>query len=55
MRDISVSFAKIQQELGFEAQLTIEDGVREVLHALRSGLISNPNEARYRNAQFIVQ
>jgi len=55
MRDISVSFAKIQRELGFEAQLTIEDGVREVLHVLRSGLIRNPHEARYRNAQFIVQ
>jgi len=55
MRDISVSFEKIRQELGFEAQLTVDDGVREVLYALRLGLIRNPQDQRYRNAQFIVQ
>jgi nucleoside-diphosphate-sugar epimerase len=55
MRDISVSFEKIRRELGFEAKLTVDDGVREVLHALRLGLIRNPQDQRYRNAQFIVQ
>jgi nucleoside-diphosphate-sugar epimerase len=55
MRDIRVSFEKIHQYLGFEALLTPEDGVREVLHAIRNGLISDPQNPRYRNAQFIVQ
>jgi nucleoside-diphosphate-sugar epimerase len=55
MRDIRVSFEKIKRELGFEAHLTVNDGVREVLHALRFGLIRNPLDQRYRNAQFIVQ
>jgi nucleoside-diphosphate-sugar epimerase len=55
MRDISVSFAKIQRELGYEATLDIDDGVRELLFALKSGLIRNPLDERYRNAQFIVQ
>jgi len=55
MRDITVSFEKIQQELGFKTRLAADDGVREVLHAIRSGLISNPHDQRYRNAQFIVQ
>ena len=55
MRDISVSFEKIRRELGFEARRTVDDGVREVLHALRIGLIRNPQDQRYRNAQFIVQ
>lgn len=55
MRDISVSFEKITQELGFEAQYTVDDGVREVLQALRRGVIRNPLDQRYRNAQFIVQ
>jgi nucleoside-diphosphate-sugar epimerase len=55
MRDISVSYEKIHRELGFETQLTPDDGIREVLHAIRSGLISNPNDGHYRNAQFIVQ
>jgi nucleoside-diphosphate-sugar epimerase len=55
MRDITVSYEKIQRELGFQSVLTPDDGVREVLHAIRSGLISNPQDQRYRNAQFIVQ
>ena len=55
MRDITVSFDKIREGLGFETQYTAEDGVREVLHAIRTGLISNPQDHHYRNAQFIVQ
>lgn len=55
MRDITVSFEKIHRELGFVAQFTVEDGVREILMALKSGLIQEPWHRRYRNAQFIVQ
>ena len=55
MRDIAVSFEKIQRELGFRATRNLDDGVREVLHALRTGLIQEPGHPRYRNAQFIVQ
>ena len=55
MRDITVSFEKIRTQLGFTTRYTAEDGVREVLFAIRSGLISNPQDHHYRNAQFIVQ
>jgi len=55
MRDIMVSYEKIQRQLDFSTRLTPDDGVREVLHAIRSGLISNPHDQHYRNAQFIVQ
>jgi nucleoside-diphosphate-sugar epimerase len=55
MRDITVSFEKIKRVLGFDTTLTVDDGVREVLHALKTGLIRNPLDERYRNAQFIVQ
>lgn len=55
MRDITVSFEKIKRVLHFEATLTAEDGVREVVHALRTGLIRNPRDERYRNAHFIIQ
>jgi nucleoside-diphosphate-sugar epimerase len=55
MRDIRVSFDKIQRELGFTTRLTADDGVREVLHALRSGIFRNPLDSQHRNAQFIVQ
>lgn len=55
MRDVTVSFEKIRNVLGFETTLTVDDGVREVLFALKSGLIKDPTDDRYRNAQFIVQ
>jgi nucleoside-diphosphate-sugar epimerase len=55
MRDITVSFEKIKRVLGFDTTLTVDDGVREVLHVLKTGLIRNPTDDRYRNAQFIVQ
>lgn len=55
MRDITVSFEKIRRELVFETTLNVDDGVREVLHALKFGLIRDPLNERYRNAQFIVQ
>jgi nucleoside-diphosphate-sugar epimerase len=55
MRDITASFEKIKRVLGFETTLDVDDGVREVLFALKSGLIKDPTDDRYRNAQFIVQ
>ena len=55
MRDISVSYEKVQSRLGFRTHLTVDDGIREVLHALRDEVFSNPQDQRYRNAQFIVQ
>lgn len=55
MRDITVSFAKIKKVLGFDTTLDVDDGIRELLFALKSGLIQNPTDTRYRNAQFIVQ
>jgi nucleoside-diphosphate-sugar epimerase len=55
MRDITVSFEKIKRVFGFDTTLTVDDGVREVLFALKTGLIRNPTDDRYRNAQFIVQ
>jgi nucleoside-diphosphate-sugar epimerase len=55
MRDITVSFEKIQRVLGYKTTLDVDDGIREVLHALKTGLIRNPMDERYRNAQFIVQ
>jgi nucleoside-diphosphate-sugar epimerase len=55
MRDITVSFAKIRQELNFETAFSVDDGIRDLLFALKTGLIRSPLDERYRNAQFIVQ
>ena len=55
MRDITVSFAKIKRELGFEPAIGVEEGIVEVRDALQFGLIKDATDSRYRNAQFIVQ
>ncbi|MDX1617042.1 MAG: NAD(P)-dependent oxidoreductase [Candidatus Promineifilaceae bacterium] len=55
MRDIRVAFGKIQRRLGFDPQITVEQGVLEVRDAIQDGLIADPQDAKYRNAQFIVQ
>ncbi len=55
MRDITVSFAKIKKVLGFDTTLDVDDGIREILFALKTGIIRNPTDEKYRNAQFIVQ
>ena len=41
--------------LGFNTTLDVDDGIRELLFALKTGLIRNPTDEKYRNAQFIVQ
>ena len=55
MRDITVSFEKIKRVLDFDTLFDVDDGIREVLFALKTGLIKNPTDDKYRNAQFIVQ
>jgi len=55
MRDITVSFAKIKRVFGFETTLDVDDGIRGLLFALKTGIIRNPTDEKYRNAQFIVQ
>lgn len=55
MRDIRVSFAKIRRVLGYEPRLSVEDGVREVVEVLSTGVIKDALDSQYRNAQFIVQ
>ncbi len=55
MRDIKVSFAKFHDKFNFNPKYTVDDGVKEVLHALRNQIIRDPHDWRYRNARFIVQ
>lgn len=54
MRNLHVSFEKVERELAFHAQLDVPQGIEEVLHALDSGLISDPFRAAYRNAPSIL-
>lgn len=54
-RDISVSFEKMHSILGFKAELTVDDSVRETVFALQNELMRNPRDEKYTNARFIVQ
>jgi len=55
MRDITASFEKVRKQLNFSAKYSVDDGVRQLLKALQSGMIQDPHNERFRNAQFIVQ
>lgn len=55
MRDIRVSFDKIERELGYRADVTVEEGIRELADAIQSKFLYDPHSMRNRNAQFIVQ
>lgn len=46
LRDYNVSFDKIQRALGFHVERTIDDGIREVLGALREGVV-DPDDRRW--------
>jgi len=48
-RDYRVSFEKINAQLGFRADRSVSDGIDEVMALVRSGIISDPYAAVYRN------
>lgn len=48
-RSYRVDFSKIETELGFEVQWTIEDGIRELVTALKSGIFPDPTAPKYVN------
>ena len=48
-RDYRVSFEKIKSTLGFVPARTVPQGIDEVLGLLRSGIVADPFDDRYRN------
>ena len=48
-RDYRVNFNKIKTALGFTVSRTVPDGIREVISAIRSGLITDPYDKWYHN------
>jgi nucleoside-diphosphate-sugar epimerase len=48
-RDYRVSFDKIRTVLGFQTELTVEQGIDEVIALVRSGLVEDPYAEIYRN------
>jgi nucleoside-diphosphate-sugar epimerase len=48
-RDYRVSFMRIIEQLGFRITRTVAQGIEEVAHLVRSAVIANYNDRRYRN------
>jgi nucleoside-diphosphate-sugar epimerase len=55
MRDIKVSFDKIERVMEFRTNVSVEQGIQELANAIQSKFLYDPHQARFRNAQFIVQ
>jgi nucleoside-diphosphate-sugar epimerase len=54
MRSLHVSFDKARKVLGFEAQLSLEEGINELCWALENKVIQEPQSDRYRNHPAIL-
>ena len=52
-RNYRVSFAKIRNQIGFECNLNIDDGVREIAQAFDRRVIEDYQEAFYSNVKFL--
>jgi nucleoside-diphosphate-sugar epimerase len=52
-RNYRVSFSKIQLMVGFRTNWKIEDGVRQVVNAIRAGEVTDYREARYSNERYL--
>lgn len=48
-RDYKVSFDKIRERLGFETEMTVPDGIAEVLKGLEDGAFGDPWDGKYKN------
>ncbi|HET7565277.1 MAG TPA: NAD(P)-dependent oxidoreductase [Gemmatimonadaceae bacterium] len=48
-RDYRVSFAKIERTLRFYTTRTVRDGIQEIAHLVRAGIIEDVHDVRYRN------
>lgn len=49
LRNYRVSFEKIRRQLGFRIRYTVEAGVRELIDAINHGVVTNLEDASYRN------
>jgi nucleoside-diphosphate-sugar epimerase len=53
LRDCNVSFDKIHRVLSFQSERTVDDGIREVLGALREGVVDPDDRRWYTLKQYV--
>jgi nucleoside-diphosphate-sugar epimerase len=51
-RDYRVSFARLEQTIGFRSQQSIQDAARDIFEKLQTGVIRNPSQKIYYNHYF---
>ena len=54
-RNYWVNFNKINRALGFTPEWIVEQGIAQIIDALRSGRIQDYHDARYSNVKFLTQ
>jgi len=53
-RNYRVRFDKITKHVGFRPRWTVEQGVDQVIAAIRAGQITDYHDSRYSNAEFLI-
>ncbi len=54
-RNYRVNFSKVQQTLGFVPQWTLEQGINQVVEAIRDGKVVDYTNAKYSNVKFLSE
>lgn len=54
-RNYRVSFAKIRDAIDFAPEWTLEQGIQQVIDALKSGQVEDYRDARYSNVKFLKE
>lgn len=54
-RNYWVDFSKIKNALGFTPKWTVEQGIQQVIEAMRSGRVGDYKDARYSNVKFLTE
>lgn len=54
-RNYRVNFRRIREELGFEPKWSIEEGIEQVLDAVRTGRVTDYLDPKYSNVKFLTE
>jgi nucleoside-diphosphate-sugar epimerase len=54
-RNYRVDFTRISRTLGFSPEWTLEEGIQQVIVAIRSGKVTDYKDARYSNVKFLSE
>lgn len=50
-----ICFDKIEKSLGYRAEFSVEDGIKEIINAIKTGVLGNVDNAKYYNIKTFEQ